>query len=88
MKDDFVLVKVTKTQFDYWNEKGSLVNAVKLKGNVEVLVTRQDFENYIDHIDGWKMSKDSVKKILKTPTKILEIAIYENYMYLQDQFDI
>ena len=44
MKDDFVLVKVTKAQFDYWYEKGTLVNAVKLQGNVEVLITRKSWE--------------------------------------------
>jgi hypothetical protein len=88
MKDDFALVKVSKIQFDYWHEKGTLGEVVKLQGNVEVLVRRQDFENYINHIDGWKMSKDSVKKILKTPAKLLEIAMYEHYEDLMDEFDI
>ena len=83
MKDDFVLVKVTKAQFDYWNEKGSLVNAVKLKGNVEVCVTRKDWENYRDHVSGF-----IVTDINTYPTKVLEIAIHENYMDIQDQFDI
>ena len=83
MKDDFVLVKVTKTQFDYWNEKGSLVNAVKLQGDVEVLITRKSWESYRDHVSGF-----IVTDINTYPTKALEIAIHENYMYLQDQFDI
>ena len=87
MKDDFVLVKVTKTQFDYWYEKGTLGEAVKLQGDVQVLVRRQDFEDYLDYIDRWKMSKDSLKNILKTPSKLLEIAMYEHYNHLIYEFE-
>ena len=86
MKD--CIVKVTKTQFDYWYEKGTLGEAVKLQGDVGVLVGRQDFENYINHIEGWIMSKDSVKQTLKYPAKLLEIAMYEHYEDLMDKFDI
>lgn len=77
MKDDFVLVKVTKTQFDYWNEKGSLVNAVKQVGDVDVCVTRKDWEDFCQ----WK------DRFGYYPTKILEIAIYENYNNLIDEFE-
>ena len=83
MKDDFVLVKVTKAQFDYWYEKGSLGEAVKTIGDVEVCVTRKDWEDYRDHVSGF-----IVTDINTYPTKVLEIAIHENYMDLQDQFDI
>jgi hypothetical protein len=86
MKD--CIVKVSKVQFDYWYEKGTLGEAVKLQGDVGVLVGRQDFENYINHIEGWKMSKESVKQILKYPAKLLEIAMYEHYEDLIDKFDI
>ena len=77
MKDDFVLVKVTKAQFDYWNEKGSLVNAVKQTGDVDVLVTRKSWESYCR----------VVKTFVVNPTKILEIAIHENYMEIYEKFN-
>ena len=83
MKDDFVLVKVTKAQFDYWYEKGSLINAVKTVGDVEVCVTRKDWENY----------RGTVETFIVTdfnwfPTKLLEIAIHENYTDIQKEFDL
>ena len=82
MKDDFVLVKVTKTQFDYWNEKGSLVNAVKQVGDVEVLVTRSDWESYCGVVETFVVTDFEYY-----PTKILEIAIHENYMEIQEELD-
>lgn len=82
MKDDFVLVKVTKAQFDYWNEKGSLVNAVKQIGDVEVLVTRKSWEGYCGVVETFVVTHFEYY-----PTKILEIAIHENYMEIQEKFN-
>ena len=84
MKDDFVLVKVTKAQFDYWNEKGSLVNAVKQVGDVEVCVTRKDWESYRGTVETF-IENDF--KSCWFPTKILEIAIHENYMEIYEKFN-
>ena len=42
MKD--CIVKVSKAQFDYWYEKGSLGEAVKVVGDVGVLVQKKDWE--------------------------------------------
>ena len=83
MKDDFVLVKVTKTQFDYWNEKGSLLNAVRTIGDVEVCVTRKDWEDYRGNVESFV-----VTDLNYFPTKLLEIAIHENYMDIQKEFDL
>ena len=82
MKDDFVLVKVTKAQFDYWNEKGSLGEAVKVVGDVKVLVLKKNWESYRDNV-----SEFIVTNINTYPTKVLEIAIHENYMEIQEAFN-
>jgi len=80
MKD--CLVKVTKTQFDYWYGKGSLGEAVRLVGDVSVLVQKKDWEDYRGDVETF-----IVTDINCFPTKVLEIAIHENYMELQEAFD-
>lgn len=71
--NEFHLAKVTKTQFEYWYGKKVLKNAVKLSGDVSVLVLKKDFEEYT--------------KTRHTPTKVLEIAMYENYKKLKGVFN-
>ena len=83
MKDDFVLVKVTKAQFDYWNEKGSLGEAVKVVGDVKVLVLKKNWEDYRGTVETFVVTDFNC-----FPTKVLEIAIHENYMELQEEFDL
>jgi hypothetical protein len=74
MKD--CIVKVSKVQFDYWYEKGSLGEAVRMVGDVDVCVTKKNWEDFCQ----WK------DRFGYHPTKILEIAMYENYMDIQKKF--
>jgi len=93
--NDCHLALVTKCQFDYWYEKGTLGEAVKLQGNVSVLVQKSDFIKYIDKVDGWGYSSSSSSNVfcippqgwLDSPTKMLEIAIYENLEELKGVFN-
>ena len=71
--NDCHLALVTKCQFDYWYEKGTLGEAVKLQGDVAVLVEKRDFKEYL--------------KTQHPPTKMLEIAIYENLEELKGVFN-
>ena len=80
MKD--CLVKVSKIQFDYWYEKGSLGEAVKLIGDVSVLVQKKDWEDYRGNVETFVITDSNY-----FPTKMIEIAIHENYMELQGVFD-
>lgn len=80
MKD--CIVKVSKVQFDYWYEKGSLGEVVKLVGDVSVLVQKKDWENYRGNVETFVITNPNY-----FPTKMLEIAIHENYIELQEKFD-
>ena len=80
MKD--CIVKVSKVQFDYWYEKGTLGEAVKLVGNVGVLVQKKDWEDYRGNVETFVITDPNC-----FPTKMLEIAIHENYMELHKAFD-
>ena len=80
MKD--CIVKVSKVQFDYWYEKGSLGEVVKLVGDVSVLVQKKDWENYRGNVETFVITNPNY-----FPTKMLEIAIHENYIKLQEKFD-
>jgi len=80
MKD--CIVKVSKVQFDYWYEKGSLGEVVKLVGDVSVLVQKKDWEEYRGNVETFVITDANY-----FPTKMIEIAIHENYIELQEKFD-
>ena len=75
-------VKVSKAQFDYWYEKGSLGEAVKVVGDVGVLVQKKDWEDYRGVVETFVITDFNY-----FPTKMIEIAIHENYLELQEKFD-
>tara|TARA_R110002020_G_scaffold118950_2_gene271702 strand:- start:493 stop:735 length:243 start_codon:yes stop_codon:yes gene_type:complete len=70
--NDCHLAKVTKADFDYWYGKGALKGAVKLQGDVTVLVEEKDFKMYME--------------TPHRPNNLLSLAMYENYEELKGVF--
>ena len=80
-KEEFVVAKVSNTQWRYWYEKGTLDHDpkyphVNLQGDVSIVIERSRFEEYID------------RSSIEYPQNIYEIAMHENYQEIWGEFDI
>ena len=64
------VVELKKTEYDYWLKKGTIDCAVKLVGNVSVLITESQFMKYYHRL--------ASAPCLIEPRSLLEVALYEN----------